>query len=119
MLCAAFGRIIYDKGFISVKYRRRDESVSPGGMGFISLQLWRIKKFVIQRYFNRIHLQIKEFCCYYADYVPDEKRKLLQLFDNDQKGIGKAIQKTFYPAFFRQNIPEELMLRMCFLIGLL
>ena len=119
MLCAAFGRVIYDKGFISVKYRRIEESISPGGMGFISLQIWRIKKFILNRYFHRIHLQIKEFCNYYVDVVSDEKRELLRLFEKDRISVGEVIQKVFYPAFFRQNIPEELMLRLCFLVRLL
>ena len=119
MLCAAFGRVIYDKGFISVKYRRIEESVSPGGMNFISLQIWRIKKFILRRYFHKIHLQIQEFCSFYADGVSDEKRKLLQLFEKDRVTAGQTMKKVFYPAFFRQNLMEELMLRICFLVRLL
>ena len=117
MLCAAFGHVIYDKGFVSVKYRRRNDSVSPGGMPFLRQQIWRFKKFFLGNYFLKIRQQLLEFNRLYAYTLNEKDRQLISLFQYDNPSLKKWPRKVFYPCFFRQNITEEVMLRVLFAIG--
>ena len=50
--------MIYDKNYVSVKYRRLEKSVSPGGKNFLAMQIWRFKKFFLNDYFKNIREQL-------------------------------------------------------------
>ncbi len=117
MVCAAFGRVIYDKGYVSVKYRRLGNSTSPGGKNFIALQIWRFRKFFLNQYFKNIREQLREFADIYYSRLNGSNRKLIRLFVLDRYSLRNALMKTFYPVRFRQGIMEELMVRVLFLIG--
>lgn len=117
MICAAFGRVLYDKDFYSVKYRRLEQSVSPGGKNFIALQIWRFKKFFLNNYFTKIRKQLVEFSELYMKDMTDEDKKIMKLFSCEKYSFVCAVRKACYPIWFRQGIVEEMMVRVLFLIG--
>lgn len=119
MVCAAFGKVIYDKGYCSVKYRRLEKSVSPGGKNFLALQIWRFKKFFVNDYFRKIREQLWEFSDIYLLELKDQDAALLRLFAYRRYSFRRAMKKALYPVWFRQGIPEELMVRGLFLMGML
>lgn len=117
MICAAFGNVIYDRGYISVKYRRLEESVSPGGKSFWATQVWRFKKFFVNDYFKKIREQLYEFGDFYENELTKDKRKVMQLFMKRKYSFPLALKKCFYPVRFRQGMLEEMMVRVLFLLG--
>lgn len=117
MICAAFGRVIYDRDFSSVKYRRLEQSVSPGGKSFIEMQVWRFKKFFVNDYFAKIREQLREFGQLYGNCLDEKDKKVMALFVDKHYSLLKAVKKCFYPVWFRQGMVEELMVRVLFLTG--
>ena len=117
MVCAAFGNVIYDRGYVSVKYRRLEESVSPGGKNFIATQIWRFKKFFVNDYFKKIREQLYEFSDLYGQQLSEKDRKVMNLFIKRRYSLLLALKKCFYPVWFRQGIVEEMMVRVLFLMG--
>lgn len=116
MVCAAFGEVLYDRDYTGVKYRRLSDSVSPGGRGFLSMQLYRIKKLFFNDYFSKIRAQIREFSKIYAPLKKEGDQKLLTLF-TEPISIRSQLQKVFWPGFFRQTLTDEILLRIIFLLG--
>ena len=117
MVCAAFGTVIYDRGYVSVKYRRLEESVSPGGKSFIATQIWRFKKFFVNDYFKKIREQLYEFNDLYGQELSRDDKKVMNLFVKRRYSLPVALKKCFYPVWFRQGIVEEVMVRVLFFIG--
>ena len=116
MICSAFGNVIYDK-VSSVKYRRIENNVSAGGKSFISFQLWRIKKYMVNNYFKNIKEEIIEFESIFGDKLKTEDKKVLNLFTSKKYNFIKAMKRVFYKKMFRQKILDEIMLRFMFFIG--
>lgn len=117
MVCAAFGNVLYDRGYVSVKYRRLEDSVSPGGKNFWKTQIWRFKKFFLNNYFIKIREQLYEFESIYGKRLSEKDQKVLKLFTTNNYSLWVALKKCFYPVWFRQGIVEELMVRILFLLG--
>lgn len=117
MICAAFGRVLYDREYCAVKYRRLEQSVSPGGKNFIALQVWRFKKFFINDYFSKIRGQLQEFGKFYYEKLSQEDQQVMKLFLKRKYTLVYAVKKTVYPVWFRQGLVEELMVRVLFLTG--
>ena len=117
MVCAAFGRVIYDRKYKSVKYRRLRQSVSPGGKGFIAFQIWRFRKFFVNDYFKNIRLQINDFRQIFYENLSAADRAIINMFPVDKISWKIRIKKVFYPRYFRQNLPDEIMVRILFLLG--
>lgn len=116
MVCAAFGKVIYDSRY-TVYYRRLQQSVSPGGKDFWKMQVWRFKKFFLNGYFKKIKKQLWEFSQIYQDDLDPENRKLMSYFSKMTYSPARAIKKMIYPKPFRQNFIEECMVRLLFLLG--
>lgn len=117
MVCAAFGKVLYDEGYYTVRYRRQPQAVSPGGRGFLDLQIWRFKKFFLNDYFAKIRMQLQEFASLYQEELKTKDRKIMKFFADDKYSLVRAVRKTFYPVWFRQGLSEELMVRVLFLLG--
>ena len=117
MVCAAFGQVIYDRGYFSVQYRRLEQSVSPGGTNFLALQMWRFKKFFLNNYFIKIREQHREFASIYGNNLNEKDKKIMCLFAGEKFSIPIMVKKLFYPVWFRQSAGEELMVRALFLLG--
>lgn len=79
--------------------------------------MWRIKHFLVEGAIENIRDQIEEYSDLYVDQLNDEDRRTLELFT--KRNIVTTIKKLFYPHMFRQNLPDEIMLRGMFLLGLL
>lgn len=119
MVCAAFGRVIYDQKYVSVKYRRLENSVSPGGKNFFAMQIWRFKKFFLNDYFKNIREQMEEFSNIYINQLKPENQKVMRLFSDRKYSLGRVIKKVFYPHYFRQGLIEEIMVRILFMWDIL
>lgn len=117
MICSEFGSMIEIKEPL-VKYRRHEQNVSAGGMGFLKFQIWRIKKFFVNKYFNEIRLQLCEYERIYKERMKKEDIKLLELFTRKFNYISQ-LKKAFYPKKFREKFIDEVLLRIIFLIGAL
>ena len=116
MICSGFGEIIYDKTS-TIKYRRTGNNVSPGGKNFIQMQIWRIKKFLLNNYFQNVKEELIEFENLFSDKLSKEDKKLLNLFTSRKYNFFKMIKRVFYPKMFRQKLTDEIMLRFVILIG--
>lgn len=116
LVCQGLGEVIYDER-ATVKYRRHNGNVSAGGMSFFKFQIWRFKKFFLGDYFTNVREMLCEYEKFYKDSLTPADRKMLALFTQKGYHLKVVMKKVFYPARFRQSIPDELMLRMIFLIG--
>lgn len=116
MLATSLGSIIYDPE-PSLEYRRTGNNVTPGGGGFLKLQFFRIKKFLVSDYFKNIRKQIKKFNYCYYDKVSEEDKKLLDLFNTQNYNIKNTLKKVMWPKYFRQKKFDEILIRCMFLIG--
>jgi len=114
LVCESLGRVIMDDT-VSARYRRHERNVSSAGMGFLRFQIWRFKKFFLGGYFKEITAQLREFDRLYGRQLSPEQQKLLSLFT--QKTFSHAITKALYSHPFRQNVTDEVFLRLCFLLG--
>lgn len=116
MVCAAFGKVIYDSR-VTVKYRRHQSNVSSAGMGFLQFQIWRFKKFFLNGYFKKIRMQIQEFKNIYYAELNSDKQRIINLFRERGFHPLLEIRKIFYPYRFRQSVADEIFVRAIFLIG--
>ncbi|MCD8045502.1 MAG: glycosyltransferase family 2 protein [Clostridiales bacterium] len=116
MLCSAMGKVVFDER-VTVKYRRHEKNVSPGGKDFIRFQIWRFKKFFVNDYFRNVRMQLQEFYGYYRDSLSEEDRKLLYLFSRPRYNFITAVRKAFYPGRYRCGNLDEFFVRVLCLIG--
>lgn len=116
MVCSGMGKVIFDN-HATVKYRRHEKSVSPGGKDFIKFQIWRFKKFFVNDYFSNIRKQMQEFYNLYEEQLSEDDCKLLYLFSREKYSIKNALKKICYPKRFRCGILDELFVRFICLIG--
>ena len=56
---------------------------------------------------------------YYYYQLSDENKKIIKLFSNEEYSFDIALKKAFYPKRIRNNIIDDLMIRIIFLIGVL
>lgn len=116
MLCSGMGKVIFDER-VTVKYRRHQKNVSPGGMDFIKFQIWRFKKFFMNDYFSNIRKQMREFYEIYAEQLSQADRELLYFFSREKYSLKNTFKKICYPKRYRCGIMDELFLRLICLIG--
>lgn len=116
MLCQGMGKVIYDSRPL-VKYRRHKENISASTNSKIKFMLWRIKNFLVDKKIRNIREQIQEYSDLYIDCLCEEDQRILKLFT--RRNFETAMKKVFYPHMFRQNMPDEIMLRGLFLLGIL
>lgn len=117
MICSEFGSMVELKEPL-VRYRRHEQTVSAGGMGFFKFQWWRMKKFFGNHYFEEVKAQLCEYERIFKKEMKEEDRKLLQLFTGKRK-LSKQLKKVCYPKRFRASLIDEIFLRIIFLIGAL
>lgn len=51
--------------------------------------------------------------------LPDENKKLLDIFVQEKYNFFKAIRKVFYPQKLRRKLIDDIMIRILFLLGVL
>ena len=108
MVCRGLGQVIYDSRPL-MKCRCHGENITPSNQNKIKFILWRIKYFLVDGKIKSIREQIQEYSDFYVCQLNEENRRILELFT--KRNIVTAIKKLFYPHMFRQNIPDEIMLR--------
>lgn len=115
IIAAGLGKVIYDNE-ATVEYRRTGNNVSPSGKAGIKLQIYRIKKFILGKYFKNIREQINKYKNQFYVELDDKNKKIIDLFSLKYNFI-KSVKKLFYPKMFRQSIADEIMCRILFLFG--
>lgn len=113
LLAAGLGELTFDE-FDSLDYRRLSSSVSPTGSHGLSLLLFRLRTFLGQGQLQDIMDQLRHFREAYSDRLDAEDLATLDLMLN-----GGRLQKAAFPARLRQKLPEEVAVRLLFLVGLL
>ena len=56
---------------------------------------------------------------YYYYQLSDENKEILKLFSNEDYNFLIALKKVFYPKKIRNNLIDDFMIRIIFLIGVL
>lgn len=115
MIAAGLGKVIYDNE-PTVEYRRTGSNVSPSGKAGVSLQIYRIKKFVMGKYFKNIRKQINKYKVQFSDKLSDKNKKIINMFSL-RYNFFKSLKKVFYRKMFRQNFLDEVFCRILFLFG--
>ena len=118
LLCVGLGNVAYDN-VTTVKYRRRKENATSEGQGYIRLLIWRIKHLLFNDGMSDIKQQMINFKQYYYYQLSDENKKIIDLFSDKEYNFGLVMKKTFYPKRIRNNIMDDLMIRVVFLLGVL
>lgn len=115
MISAGIGKVLYDND-ATVEYRRTGSNVSPSGKTNIQLQIYRIKKFLLGKYFKNIREQINKYNILFYKELSNENKKIINMFSLKYSFI-KSLKKFFYTKRFRQKITDEVMCRVLFLFG--
>lgn len=115
MIAAGLGKVIYDNE-PTVDYRRTGSNVSPSGKAGISLQIYRIKKFVMGKYFKNIRKQINKYSLQFSNELSAKNKKVIDMF-SFKYNFFKSFKKVFYTKMFRQRFLDEVFCRVLFLFG--
>jgi len=118
LLCIGLGNVAYDN-VTTVKYRRRKQNATSEGQGYLRLLIWRVKHLVFNDGMKDIKQQMINFKEFYYYQLFEDKRKVLDLFANQEYSFKNAIQKAFYPKRLRNNFIDDIMLRIIFIMGVL
>ncbi len=114
-ICAAMGKIIYDPT-PTMKYRRTGDNVSPWGMSFLQLQMFRIKNFLVGTELHKISQQNQHFATiFYTELKPSEQKIIKKFMGKNT--ISKRLSKVFYQKRWRYGLFDEISLRLLFLLG--
>lgn len=116
MVCSGLGKVVFDPRPL-MKYRRHGENITPSTQSKIKFMVWRIKHFFVEGHIKDIQATIQEYSDLFADLLRKEDQKILELLT--KRNVVTAVKKVFYPHMFRQNVPDEIMLRGLFLLGIL
>lgn len=118
LLCIGLGNVAYNN-VTTVKYRRRKQNATSEGQGYFRLLVWRIKNLLFKDGMKDIKQQMINFKDYYYYELSDENKKILDLFSNEKYSFSNAMKKAFYPKRIRNNLIDDFMLRIIFIIGVL
>lgn len=108
---SALGELTYDD-FSCLEYRRTGSNASPTGNGGLALLRYRVRTFFAGEGLGRITEQLRKLDECFGDAMDAQKRELLHRFLH-----GGRLAKAFAPVRLRQKLPEELALRLLFLLG--
>ena len=81
--------------------------------------LWRIEKLITDNGMKDIKAQQIEYKKMFYNKLPDENKKLLDIFVQEKYNFFKAIRKVFYPQKLRRKLIDDIMIRILFLLGVL
>lgn len=115
MLCSSLGKVIYDN-IQSVNYRRHQASYTKTDTNFIQTQIWRIKQILNKDYFIKMKKQMELFKEIYGKELKQEDAEILELLTKNN--IKSRIKKCMYGKPFRNNLLDELIIRICFLFNI-
>ena len=118
LLCIGLGNVAYDN-VTTVKYRRRKQNATSEGQGYLRLLAWRIKHLIVNDGMRDIKQQMLNFKEFYYYQLIEDKKKTLDLFADQEYSFKNAIKKVFYFKRLRNNIIDDIMLRIIFIMGVL
>ena len=118
LVCIGLGNVAYDN-VTTVKYRRRKENATSEGQGYFRLLAWGIKHLLVGDGMKDIKQQMINFREYYYYQLSEENKKILKLFSEKENSFSLVMKKFFYPKRFRDNLLDDIMLRIIFLMGVL
>ncbi len=118
LLCIGMGNVAYSNETV-VKYRRRKENATSEGQGYFRLLVWRIKNLLVNDGMKDIKQQMINYKNYYYYQLSEENRKILDIFSEESYSFPLAVKKAFYPKRLRNNIIDDFMIRIIFLLGVL
>ena len=111
LVASSLGELTFDD-FASLDYRRTGTNASPWGSSPLGLLRYRIKTFLKKGQLDDITRQLQKLDSCFGECMPIQKSYVLHRFLN-----GGRIAKAFAPMRLRQKLPEELALRLLFLLG--
>lgn len=118
LVCIGLGNVAYDN-VTTVKYRRRKENATSEGQGYFRLLIWRIKHLLVDDGMKDIKQQMINYSDYYYYQLSDEDKKTIKLFTETENSFSLVMKKFFYPKRYRDNVLDDIMLRIVFLMGVL
>ncbi|OUO33419.1 glycosyltransferase [Olsenella sp. An293] len=113
LVASALGEIRYDD-FCSLEYRRCGSNASPTGSSGPALLRYRVRTFLSGDGLARVTEQLEKLEACFGDRLAPDRRALLRRFLR-----GGRLSKALAPVRLRQGVPEELALRLAFVLGLL
>lgn len=116
MLFSVFGLVVNDPKACAL-YRRHIEAVTARDQTGIKFWLWRIQYF-LKGGFSEYKETLQDFYEVVGDKLSEQDRKMVYLFANE-KYLSSVFRKVFFPKRLRSTWPDELTLRLSFLLGLL
>lgn len=117
-VCSAFGKVIYDNK-VTVKYRRHKKNVSEEESGIIKQITKVIKRKSFSNVWGKLKKQLIEFNEIYSSDLKEKDKKILQLFINEKFKILNYFKKIFYFGRYKDNLKEEIMIRIMFIINII
>ena len=118
MCCTAFGEAYFDSKPCAL-HRRNPGSFSSQDKNFIQIQKDRFDKFVRNNGLNNVYSVIEEFYEIFNTELPDTPKRQLEFFLYRGNNPIHRLRKVFYPKRLRYDMPDEIMLRILFLLGIL
>ena len=118
MICSGMGQVLYNDETV-VKYRRFQKNATAEGQSALKVFLWRIEKLFTDKGMQDIKTQQLEYKKMFYNKLPDENKKILDIFVQEKYNFFKAIRKAFYPQKLRRKLVDDIMVRILFLFGIL
>lgn len=118
MICSGMGQVLYNDETV-VKYRRFQKNATAEGQSALKVFLWRIEKLFTDKGMQDIKIQQLEYKKMFYNKLPDENKKILDIFVQEKYNFFKAIRKAFYPQKLRRKLVDDIMVRILFLFGIL
>lgn len=118
MICSGMGEVLYSDETV-VKYRRFQKNATAEGQNVFKIFLWRIEKLITDNGMKDIKAQQMEYKKMFYHKLPDENKKLLDIFVQEKYNFFKAIRKIGYPQKLRRKLIDDIMIRILFLLGVL
>ncbi len=114
LIALSFGKVIYDTRS-SAKYRRHEKNVSKYEKRFISRQILRIKKFIIDDDYSPIKKTVELFYKKYSNDMDSKTKETFQLFAT--RNLISNFKKALYYKKYSDSNFDEIAIRFLLLIG--
>lgn len=118
LVAVSFGKIIVDER-PTVRWRRLDNSLTGKEYTGLSKQFLRLRKIFGGNRFNKTQKQILEFNRIYGELLEEDKKKLLNLFIDDEEVMFKYFKKIMYKKSYSFRKVDEILFRICILFRLI
>lgn len=115
-VATSFGEVIYDSA-VTVKYRRHSKNVSEEANGVLKNLIKVIKNKKFSNIWGKLKEQLIEFEKIYGTSLDEIQKKELQLFTRRKFSFINYFKKIFFKKRFKDNIKDEVMIRIMFILN--